>query len=339
MEIIQERIFGSISMAREVLSARDSALKAVDLAAHRPVTYIQGQPTWGEGLAGVIIHAVFKEGPTDEVWTIMDGETPCGRGWRRNGATYLVLQNIQCMEKGPARINTAPIQTSRVFERAQNILHGQGAAFPDVVRTWFYLSEILDWYSEFNQVRNARYRQFGIMPGPATEHILLPASTGIGGENPQGSACAMDLLAVLNHGSSDPSIRKMTNPGQTDAIQYGSAFSRAVLVCEASVSVIHVSGTAAIDHAGRSLYPNDIRSQIACTLDHVEALLGQDGARLSDIAAATVFVKRPEDEHVFRKMAEARGLHDFPGVCMVADVCRKELLFEMDAEVVCHHNP
>ena len=33
------------------------------------------------------------------------------------------------------------------------------------------------------------------------------------------------------------------------------------------------------------------------------------------------------------RQAASRGLDDFPGVCVVADVCREELLFEIDAEV------
>ena len=31
-------------------------------------------------------------------------------------------------------------------------------------------------------------------------------------------------------------------------------------------------------------------------------------------------------------MAQDRGLEEFPAVCIVADVCRDELLFEIDAE-------
>jgi hypothetical protein len=33
-------------------------------------------------------------------------------------------------------------------------------------------------------------------------------------------------------------------------------------------------------------------------------------------------------------MAASRGLDDFPYVCVVGDVCREELLFEIDAEAV-----
>jgi hypothetical protein len=45
-----------------------------------------------------------------------------------------------------------------------------------------------------------------------------------------------------------------------------------------------------------------------------------------------VFVKRPEYASIFREMAADRGVADFPAVCIVADVCREELLFEIDAE-------
>ena len=100
------------------------------------------------------------------------------------------------------------------------------------------------------------------------------------------------------------------------------------------MKLIEVSGTAAIDERGKSLFPGDIRSQINCTLDKVQTLLGQEGAGLADICAATVFVKRPEYADVFREIVIDRGLTDLPAVCIVADVCREELLFEIDAEAV-----
>ena len=99
------------------------------------------------------------------------------------------------------------------------------------------------------------------------------------------------------------------------------------------VSLIQVSGTAAIDERGASLYRGDVRAQIDCTFDKLSALIGPEGASLNDIAAASVFVKRPEDALVYHERAAARGLQNLPAVIMVADVCREELLFEMDAEV------
>ena len=172
------------------------------------------------------------------------------------------------------------------------------------------------------------------MPGPVEAMLLLPASTGIGVSVPSGAAASMDLLAVVENDGSPSRMRKMTNPGQLDAFRYGAAFSRGAVIEESDVKLIEVSGTAAIDEHGTSLYPGDIRSQVICTLDKIETLLGQEGAGLEDICAATVFVKRPEYAAVFRQVAADRGLADLPAVCVVADICREELLFEIDADAI-----
>ena len=91
LEIIHERIFGSLSVERDVMSAREQGFASLGISPVNPVTYVEGVSPWGEGLASVIIHAVSA----DAVWKIMDGKEPCGRGWRRNASTYLMLQNIQ----------------------------------------------------------------------------------------------------------------------------------------------------------------------------------------------------------------------------------------------------
>ena len=100
--------------------------------------------------------------------------------------------------------------------------------------------------------------------------------------------------------------------------------------------MIQVSGTAAVDEQGRSLYPGDVRAQIECTLHKIAALIEPEGATLNDITAACVFIKHPEDAQFYYERAAAHGLKNLPAVVMVADVCRRELLFEMDAEVAFH---
>jgi enamine deaminase RidA (YjgF/YER057c/UK114 family) len=325
MEIVHERIFGSLSVAAAVMDARRDALGTLSAG---PVTYIEGAPHWGEGYAGSIIQAVSSGSPGN-VWTIMDGETPCGRGWRRKASTYFMLQNVQ----GAAGSRSG--QVREMFDRAEGILRRNGASYKDVARTWLYLSDILDWYPEFNKARSEKYGEFGIMPGPGDARLLLPASTGIGADTPSAAAASMDLLAVLGREVDETApVRKLSNREQLDAFRYGAAFSRGAVMMEDDVKLIQVSGTAAIDEHGISLHRGDIRSQINCTFDRIETLLGQEGAGLGDVAAATVFVKRPEYASIFRDMAKDRGLEIFPAVCVVADVCREELLFEIDAEAV-----
>lgn len=58
---------------------------------------------------------------------------------------------------GPKEVNTRPLQTKRMIQRAAGILESQGASYRDVVRTWFYLDDILAWYPEFNRSRTAVY--------------------------------------------------------------------------------------------------------------------------------------------------------------------------------------
>ena len=176
------------------------------------------------------------------------------------------------------------------------------------------------------------------MPGPGDGDLLLPASTGIRGDVRSGAAATMDLFAVVGDPAFRPAVTQLTNSGQLDAFRYGSAFSRGALIRGHGTSLFYLSGTAAIDEKGKSLFIGDIHGQITCTLDKVEVLMAQVGAGLRDIAAATVFVKRPEYATIFREMAAERELADLPAVCVVADVCREELLFEIDAEGVITKN-
>ena len=330
LEIVHERIFGSLFVEASVMAARHHALGTCGIASTNPVTYVEGNPTSGKGLAGIIIHAVSA----DKVWTIMDGKQPCGRGWRHNGSTYLVLQNINGKHGSSNGNGTRHLDARHMLDRAERILRENGASYRDVVRTWFYLSDILDWYAAFNKVRNEKYGEFGIMPGPGDRDLLLPASTGIRGETLSGAAATMDLFAIVGEAGSRPAIKQLTNSAQLDAFRYGSAFSRGALIQNPDVSLIQVSGTASIDQQGKSQFVGDIRGQINCTFEKIENLIAKEGAALKDIAAATVFVKRPEYVEIFREMARERGLEEFPAVCVVADVCRDELLFEIDAEAV-----
>jgi enamine deaminase RidA (YjgF/YER057c/UK114 family) len=333
LTIVHERLFGSLAVKPSVLAARKAALSAAGISPESPITYIQGSPPWGAGLAGVIIRAVARRNPQEEVWTIRDQGKPVGRGWRQGEATFLLLQNLQGMAANGNVANDRPLQARRMIQRAVRLLEENGAAYRDVVRTWFYLADILAWYPEFNQARNGVYRERGLMPINGGSAPRLPASTGIRGEVAPGAAGALDLLAVVGPGESRPQIRQLRSPAQPEALIYGSAFSRAVLIEEPEVSLIQVSGTAAIDVQGQSLYAGDVQAQIDCTFDKIDALIGQEGAALADIAAACVFVKRPGDALVYQERAAARGLEHLPAVVMVADVCRAELLFEIDAEV------
>ena len=143
----------------------------------------------------------------------------------------------------------------------------------------------------------------------------------------------MDLLAVTGKPECAVKVDQMTNARQKDAFEYGSAFSRGAWIREPDMTQVQVSGTAAIDERGKSLFPGDCRAQIFRTFENIEALVAPAGASLKDICQATVFLKRAQDLPVYTQAAAERGLADLPAVCVVADVCRDDLLFEVDATV------
>ena len=81
-------------------------------------------------------------------------------------------------------------QTESVLEKIQLALAVADMDFTNVVRTWFYLDDILSWYDKFNNIRNKFFDEHDLY-----DHIL-PASTGIGLSNSAGFAVASSFYAV-----------------------------------------------------------------------------------------------------------------------------------------------
>jgi len=335
MHMVLERIFGKLDDENQIQTARKTGLEKTGESPSDPFTFIQGSPIISTGLAGIQVRAVDATNP-DKIWPISyEGEIR-GQGWRRNGTTYLLLQNIHGTAAN--QDNSRKAQTIRMFDRVLEILKSQGADYRHVVRTWIYLSDILDWYPLFNKVRNEKYQEFGLIQNQAVpskaESIYLPASTGIQGDNHMGAAGTMDILAVVPGNDSCSEVIAISGKKQKSAFRYGSAFSRAMVIREPDVTQILISGTASISEEGKTLYKGDSRAQILKTLDVVDALVSSEGATLQDIAKATVFLKHQKDYETYLKAMDEYGLSDFPAVVVQADICRSDLLFELDAVTV-----
>jgi len=331
-EIIYERIFASLELAQEISNERAIVYKQNGISPNQPYTLIQGNPVHGRGMAGIQIRAFKPTNPDDFVETIFDRGTPVGRKWHRNGTSFIMLQNIY----GDPQIRDRYHQACDMFDRAQHILQQQGLSFQNVLRTWIYLAHILDWYGEFNRARNARFAEFGLLgqsekENREAEQIYLPASTGILGENPQGAAGTMDVFAVP-HDQQGVTIAHTTGVEQKSPFRYGSAFSRAMTVKENDVTNILLSGTASIDEHGKTVFQDNSKEQIRKTLSVVQSLIREEGASLNDIVEATIFLKNPGDIKFYEHLRDDFNI-DLPAVFLVADVCRDDLLFELDAAI------
>jgi len=99
-----------------------------------------------------------------------------------------------------------------------------------------------------------------------------------------------------------------------------------------------VSGTASIVRS-ESRHLGDPEQQTTQTIDNIERLIAADnfaahglkgaGARLQDLAKIRVYLKRREDLAKCRAICERR-FGSVPAVYAVADICRPELLVEIE---------
>ncbi|MCX6935835.1 MAG: hypothetical protein NTZ01_06575 [Verrucomicrobia bacterium] len=134
-------------------------------------------------------------------------------------------------------------QTLSVMKRLEQALMQCGMQFSDIVRTWFYLDELLDWYDEFNVARTGFFRDSSILDR------VLPASTGIGLANTAGYALCAGLIAIRPK-NRKIQIQEISSPMQCSACTYRSSFSRAVEVEFPTHRSLYISGTASIDSEG-----------------------------------------------------------------------------------------
>jgi enamine deaminase RidA (YjgF/YER057c/UK114 family) len=329
-QIVQERCFGDIEFQMQLTEIRARTFQKYAIETHTPITYIEGMSCSGAHFAGMQMRAIHST-PEIQIRTILDQGIPKGRAWNLNGATFYMLQSVNGGNTSNQASRTS--QSETMFHQAERLLRTEGASYQDVVRTWIYLSGILDWYTDFNVIRNRCYSDYGFLGSTKVqeEKIFLPASTGIEGKNPSGFPATMDVFAIHRSDQSATIVRAISGTKQRSPFRYGSAFSRAMIIEDSSSKLILVSGTASIDEQGKSVHAGDSAAQIHQSLNVVAALAEGEGATLQDLCEVTVFIKRKEDFPVFQKVIEQVGIPNIPSVNVVADVCREELLFELDA--------
>lgn len=332
IQVIHERIFGSNKFFQGVCSARKDILDMYYLDSKVPFTYLDGSPYWGEGISGVNIHGVVLESSTDEIKNISHEGKVCGRAWRNKDSEYLMLHGIYGMQDN----NTDPYgQALQMFEKTNCILKENDFEFKNVIRTWIYLNEILKQYNEFNKARNLKFKEFGLISGEIQdnyyEELYMPASTGIGCNNVYKSSGIMDVFAIKKKENSILTIINETGKKQKSAYRYGSAFSRSMVIENDRSKYIYLSGTASIDDKGETVYLDDIVNQIEMTGSVIEALAKKENFDFSNLCEGTVFLKKAEYIADYEAFCQKHGLTKLPCVITVANVCRDNLLFEMDA--------
>lgn len=240
-----------------------------------------------------------------------------------DGQAYYLYADLSPAGKAKPRAD----QARELFERMDALLRSCGMNFHNVVRTWFQLRHILEWYDEFNAVRNAFYAEQKL------DWQNLPASTGIGALPPGEEALSGGLLALRPlQPDSRVQVAAVPSPQQGPAQDYGSAFSRAIEITAPDHRRLLISGTASIDERGATLHPRRFHPQMAKTFGVLGRLLESRGMGWADVLHGVAYIRRAEDIPALEKFMRQRGMPPIHMVPVAATICRDELLFELEIE-------
>ena len=217
----------------------------------------------------------------------------------------------------------------------------------DIARTWIYIFDIdgLDKvennYQGMNHARKEIYNEINFA-GRTGSLVDFPASTGIG---MQDRSLTYSTLAckpgTLNK------VISIENQAQTPAFEYPEdeskfqpLFSRAIALLNGDKALCSISGTASILEA-KSMYIGDAEKQTELTLDNIENLISVENLKANNIDVENggldaavqfvVYIKQVEDYEVVRAICEKRLPGNVPQFYVHADVCRDDLLVEIEA--------
>jgi len=213
------------------------------------------------------------------------------------------------------------------FEQIEAALQKADMDFSHVMRTWYYVDDLLTWYDEFDAARTAFFQTRGVFDR------LLPASTCIGAANPEGAALVSGVLAIRPRRSTIR-IYEVSSPLQCPATDYRRFFSRAVEVAFSDHRLLTISGTAGIAPDGASMFADDVVKQIGRTLDVVEAILLSRSMDWKNTTRAVGYFRDIRNLPVFEACCRKRGIPPLPLVPAHATVCRADLLFEMELDAM-----
>jgi enamine deaminase RidA (YjgF/YER057c/UK114 family) len=297
--------------------AAEEAMRRVFGRIDWPVTWVEGTPCNDDPIAGIQAFA-FSAGKVHRI--TLDGRV-VGSVFEDGALRYCMLGGLGPKSGSAPR----PDQFRQTLANLETALAQARFSLGDVARTWFYLDDLLSWYAPFNQARTQAYSRIKFRSGS------LPASTGISGKNPAGTALVAGALA-LQPLNSTVQISQVHSPLQCPATAYGSSFSRAMEISSLHGRRLLISGTASVAPGGQTLWPGNLRQQVQTTMEVIEVILASRGFEFSDITRATAYFKDRAGAAEFPAWCAARDLRSLPAISVHSGICRDDLLFELEAD-------
>jgi enamine deaminase RidA (YjgF/YER057c/UK114 family) len=238
------------------------------------------------------------------------------------------------------------------FNIVADILGSENLTTNHIVRQWNFIGNILEMkkgyqnYQVFNEVRSEFYGKYRTVAG-------YPAATGVGMKH---GGVFLDFCAIKPGDS--VKLKSISNPMQVNAYEYSQQvlkgltingnlvkhppqFERAILMMNKTSSTIFVSGTASII-GQETIGKGDINEQTIVTIENIRKLTdierinlltGNQDLRPGRYSLIRVYVKKQEDFAAVKNICD-KHFPDAPAIFIEADICRDDLLTEIEAEVV-----
>ncbi|MGB5895612.1 MAG: Rid family hydrolase, partial [Ignavibacteriaceae bacterium] len=206
-------------------------------------------------------------------------------------------------------------------------LHKVGMDIGNVARTWFYLVDLLNWYDDFNSVRNDYFTVKGVY------ERMIPASTGIGAGNLRGGSLMFGGYA-LKEKQNSIKTEAVESPFQCPASDYKSSFSRAVEINHPDYRHLIVSGTASITPEGETANIGSIYKQVELSMKVVKAILQSRHMSWENVSRGIIYFKNINDINSFENFCSDNNIPELPLSMIKADICRNDLLFEIEVDAI-----
>ncbi|MDD4872479.1 MAG: translation initiation inhibitor [Kiritimatiellae bacterium] len=313
--IVIQDVFGPCKFHKAALMAMETYSGEVNW----PVSWMEGDGYVADSITSTQVYAISGA----KVEPVFMDDRPIGGVFEDLEAKYCLLGDIRSANLSAPRFD----QAYETFEKMEKVLNGVGMDFSNVLRTWLYTSRILEWYGDLNKARDKFFTERNVF------NNLVPASTGIGQLNPSGSAVVADLFAVQPK-SKNVKTEKIASPLQCPALDYKSSFSRAVELRLSSHTILFISGTASIEMGGATAYVGNLEKQIALTMEVVYAILKSRGMDWGDVSRAAAYFKDIKEAPLFHKYCNENNLPLLPVAVAHADICRDDLLFEVEMDAI-----
>lgn len=314
-KVVSLEVFGGLGSGKQ----QTEVVRAAFGDAAFPVTWVEESSGDASKVTGVQAWAITGASVLPIIYTgkVLGTyfDLPSGRYCRLGGITP------------PNTTVTPKEQSTAVFQHMDAALQLCNMQFTKVMRTWFFNHHLLDWYDAFNAARDDFFREKQMF-----QHVV-PASTGIEGGNPAGAALEAGALAIIP-ANADVAVCAVPSPLQCAALEYGSTFSRATEIREPGLRRLFISGTASISPDGKTQFDGDVAAQIKRTMEVVSSILHFRGMDLSCTTRALTYFKHAEDIPAFDTWRTANNISDIPTIRIHNDVCRHDLLFEIELDAI-----